>query len=243
MTTQTDPVAPVARPALTVRSQGAVVTVDLDLPDGLLPLATAGELTELLRRPPEGAHVLVLRSRGDSFCLGRERTAATAHELPGEVDVLVQVNDALARSPLVSLAVVGGDAAGFGVGLAALCDVSVAVDTARFCFPEVGIGLAPALVLAWLEKVVGRRQAFWLTATGEQVDAARAVGLGLLNEAVPAADLEATVQARVQALLRHSPRVHAEIRDMLRVAAGMDVQQAHELARDRLVVGSLRRGA
>lgn len=240
MTTRTDPAV---RPVLDVRTQGAVVTVELHLPDGLLPLAAAGELAQLLRHPPEGAHVLVLRSSGEAFCLGRERTAATAHELPGEVDVLVDVNDALSRSSLVTVAVVAGDAAGFGLGLAALCDVSVAVDTARFCFPEVGIGLAPTLVLAWLERVVGRRQAFWLTATGEQVDARRAVELDLLNEAVPAADLEAAVQARVRALLRHRPRVHAEIRDMLRVAAGLDVQQAHELARDRLVVGSLRRGS
>ena len=99
--------------------------------------------------------MLVLRSAGEAFCLGRERTAATAHELPGEVDTLVAVNDALSRSPLVSVAVVAGDAAGFGVGLAALCDVAVAADTARFSFPEVGIGLAPTLVLAWLAGTVG----------------------------------------------------------------------------------------
>ena len=37
----------------------------------------------------------------------------------------------------------------------------------RFYFPEVGIGLAPALVLAWLPRLIGERQAFWLTATGE----------------------------------------------------------------------------
>lgn len=235
--------AGVGSTAVRVRADGAVVHVDLHLEDGLLPLASATELTGILRHPPEGAHVLVLRSVGDSFCLGRERTAATAHDLPGEVDVLVGLNDALARSRLVSVAVVAGDAAGFGAGLAALCDVAVAADTARFWFPEVGIGLAPTLVLAWLADVVGRRQAFWLTASGEQVDADTAVRLGLLNEAVPADELEAAVAARVDALLQRSPRVHAEIRDMLRVAATMDVQQAHELARDRLVVGSLRRGS
>src|SRR3712207_6933355 len=48
----------------------------------------------------------------------------------------------------------------------AACDVSVAVASARIFFPEVSIGLAPALVLAWLPRVIGAREAFWLTATG-----------------------------------------------------------------------------
>ena len=227
--------------AIRRRLQDAVLHVELDLPDGLLPLAAAHELTGLLREPPAEAHVLVLRSVGTSFCLGRERTAASAHELPGEVQVLVDLNDALTRTRLVSVAAVAGDAAGFGVGLAALCDVAVAAQPATFSFPEVRIGLAPTLVLAWLARTVGRRAAFWLTATGNPISAQQAVELGLLNAVVPAAELDDAVAARVEALLLHPSRVHAEIRDMLRVASGLNEQQAHELAADRLVVGSLRR--
>lgn len=223
------------------RVEGAVLHVELDLPDGLLPLAAARQLTDLLRQPPAQAHVLVLNSVGASFCLGRERTAASAQELPGEVQVLVDLNDALSRTRLVTVASVTGDAAGFGVGLAALCDVAVAAQPSTFSFPEVQIGLAPTLVLAWLARTVGRRAAFWLTATGEPISAQRAVELGLLNAAVPPAELDDAVAARVEALLSHPPRVHAEIRDMLRVASGLNEQQAHELAADRLVVGSLRR--
>lgn len=223
------------------RVRDAVVHVELDLPDGLLPLAAARELTDLLSNPPAEAHVLVLSSLGPSFCLGRERTAASAHELPGEVQVLVDLNDALSRTRLVTVASVAGDAAGFGVGLAALCDVAVAAEPATFSFPEVRIGLAPTLVLAWLARTVGRRVAFWLTASGEPVSAQQAVELGLLNAAVPAAELDDAVDARVEQLLPHPPRVHAEIRDMLRVASGLNEQQAHELAVARLVVGSLRR--
>lgn len=227
--------------ALRHRLEVSVLHVELDLPDGLLPLAAARQLTDLLRQPPAEAHLLVLRSVGPSFCLGRERTAANPHDLPGEVQVLVDLNDALSRTRLVTVAAVAGDAAGFGVGLAALCDVAVAAHPVTFSFPEVRIGLAPTLVLAWLARTVGRRAAFWLTATGEPVSAPQAVELGLLNAAVPEAELDDAVAAHVSALLQHPPRVHAEIRDMLRVASGLNAQQAHELAADRLVVGSLRR--
>jgi enoyl-CoA hydratase/carnithine racemase len=143
----------------------------------------------------------------------------------------------------VTIAEVHGDAAGFGAGLVALADVSVAVASAGFWFPEVGLGLAPTLVLAWLERAVGRREAFWLSATGERISATRAQQLGLLNDVVPdQRALSDVIEQRVGALLPRSPRVHAEIKSMLRAASGLNPEQANELAASRLVVGSLRLG-
>jgi enoyl-CoA hydratase/carnithine racemase len=143
----------------------------------------------------------------------------------------------------VTVVEVQGDASGFGVGLVAAFDVAVALETARFSFPEVGIGLAPALVLAWLPRVVGEREAFWLTATGEAVPASRAVELGLVNSVVASAEeLRKHTDERVAALRARSPRVHGDIKDMLRVFAGVGDDDALDVSIDRLVVGSMRRG-
>ncbi|WP_197380191.1 enoyl-CoA hydratase/isomerase family protein [Mycolicibacterium mengxianglii] len=220
-----------------------VLTVKLPVSvDGLLSLATCDELCMLLQSPPASAHVLILESDGDAFCLGRERTAASVDELPGEVDRLVAVNHALRNTRLVSVAKVHGGAAGFGVGLAALSDFAIATSSAKFSFPEVEIGLAPVLVLAWLPQVVGRREAMRLTATGATISASRAVELGLLTEAVPDDQLDSQVTSLVADLRRRSPRVHAEIREFLRIADQATEVNATELARTRLVLGSLRRG-
>jgi enoyl-CoA hydratase/carnithine racemase len=109
-------------------------------------------------------------------------------------------------------------------------------------FPEVGIDLAPALVLAWLPRIVGERQAFWLTATGERVSAPRALELGLVTEVVDsAAALAKDIQGRIDALQSRNPRIHAEIKEMLRACRALDEEQALELSVDRLVVGALRR--
>ncbi len=220
------------------------VLVELSRPPGnLFTIGLCRQLVELLESPPEDAHVLRLRAHGDAFCLGREREGATAAELRAESQVLVDVMRALRRTRLVTVCEVQGDAAGFGVGLVAACNVSVAVETAELSFPEVGIGLAPALVLAWLPRVVGEREAFWLTATGEPLSARRGVELGLLNAVVPTVEeLRADVDARVKALRSRSPRVHADIRDMLRVFAGVGGDEALEVSIDRLVVGAMRRG-
>jgi methylglutaconyl-CoA hydratase len=223
-----------------------VVVAELDRgPDNLWTLADLRELTALLTDPPEGAHVLRVRSVGEAFCLGRERggTSTAPGAVRGEAETLVAVTRAFRRTPLVTVAEVQGDAAGFGVGVLAACDVAVAVSDARFYFPEVAIGLAPALVLAWLPRRIGERQAFWLTATGEKITAARAAELGLLNAVVGSAeDLRKDVDERVSLLRAGNPRVHAEIRDMLRAFGAVGDDQALDMSIDRLVVGSLRRG-
>lgn len=221
-----------------------VLTVELDRPPGnLLTVPLCRQLTAALMQPPAGAHVLRLRAGGDVFCLGRERAGSTPAELREESDVLVGLHRALRQTPLVTVAEVAGDAAGFGVGLLAGCDVTVAVESAQFSFPEVGIGLAPSVVLAWLPRVVGEREAFWLTATGQPLPAARAVQLGLVNAVLPTVqDLVKDVEDRVAELRRHSPRVHAEIRSLLRAGRSLTEDQALELSIDRLVVGALRRG-
>jgi methylglutaconyl-CoA hydratase len=220
-----------------------VLVAELDRPPGnLLTIELCEELARLLRQPPDGAHVLWLRAAGAAFCLGRERAGSTPGELRQEAKVLVSVHRALRQTRLVTVAEVGGDAAGFGVGLLAACDVSVASANARFSFPEVGLGLAPVLVLAWLPRIVGERQAFWLTATGEPVTAARALELGLLNGVVEGREaLVKDVGERVITLRGRSPRVHAEIREMLLAGRSLDEDQALDLSIDRLVVGSLRR--
>ncbi|MGA8210366.1 MAG: enoyl-CoA hydratase/isomerase family protein [Nocardioidaceae bacterium] len=221
-----------------------VVLVELDRPPGnLFTIELCRRLVAVLERPPEGAHVLRLRAAGDAFCLGRERGGTTPAELRTEAQVLVDLTRALRRTRLVTVVEVQGEAAGYGVGVVAACDVAVAVESARFSFPEVGIGLAPALVLAWLPRVVGEREAFWLTATGEAVPASRAVELGLLNSVVASADeLRKDVDERVTALRARSPRVHADIKDMLRVFGRVDDDAALDVSLDRLVVGSMRRG-
>lgn len=230
-------------PGLSFERDGAVLTARLGSADGnLMTMAMCDALATVLNSPPEGAHVMVLSGEGDAFCMGRERTAATPDDLPGEVRRLVAVNEALAETSLVTMARVHGDAAGFGVGLAALCDVAVATRAARLSFPEVRINLAPALVLAWLPHMVGRRAAFWLTASGAPVSGDEAVRIGLLNEVVDdVGALDEAVAAKVSALLSAEPRVHKEIRAMLRSVESLSEGQAYELASDRLVLGSLRR--
>jgi methylglutaconyl-CoA hydratase len=223
-----------------------VVLVELARPpDNLFSVELCGRLAHLLDAPPAGTHIVRFRAAGDVFCMGRDRggSSSTPAEIRAEAQALADLTRSAQRTRVVTVVEVQGDAAGFGVGLIAAFDVSVAVRQSSFRFPEVGIGLAPALVLAWLPRLVGRREAFWLTATGTPLGALRAAELGLLNEVVDDRDaLIARVDEMVADLRSRSARVHGDIKDMLRVFGDLGDEQAIEVSIDRLVVGSLRRG-
>lgn len=208
--------------------------------DNLLTTALCEALTGYLRRPQADAHVLVVAPAGESFCLGRQRGAASVAELREEVGALVALNRALRATRLVTVAQVNGDAAGFGVGLAALCDLTVSVASARFWFPEVDMDLAPALVLAWLPRLVGHKQALRLTATGRRLTAAEAAGIGLVTTVVATEEaLVTAVRDEVADLTKHDRRVHGEIKAFLRASAALSEDQAYDLAADRLVLESI----
>lgn len=232
-----------AAPGLEVAVADGVVTVTVDRGDdrNLFTMAMAGALTDLLVAPPDGAHVLRLRARGPVFCLGRERTADATADLRGEAEAIVGLNRALRASRLVTVVEQHGDAAGFGAGLVANADVALAADGARMWFPEVRIDLAPAVVLSWLPAIVGRKQAFWLTATGATIDATRAAELGLVTAVVPADDLAGAVDEAVATLRGFSPRVHGDLKAYLSATEDLSATAGEGLAVERLIIGSLAR--
>lgn len=228
---------------LIIDSEGAVLRVRIDAGAGnLFTPEMTRELTRLLREPSEGAHVVHLSAAGPEFCMGRAAFRPGAAALREDVDALVEIVDALRRAPVVTVAEVQGDAAGFGVGLVALSDVAVAAPDVHLSFPEVDAGFAPALVLTWLGEIVGRKNAFWLAATGVRVPAHEARELGLLTHvADDAASLPGAVSSVVAQLCAKPPRVHAQIKELVRLYASVPEEWRGAVASDRLAFGALQR--
>ena len=228
---------------LEIEQNAAAVRVRIDAgPGNLFTPKMTRDLAALLRTPPENAHVVHLSAAGPEFCMGRAPFRSGPEPLREDVDALVELVDALQRTSVVTVTEVQGDAAGFGVGLVALSDVAVAAPDVHLSFPEVDAGFAPALVLTWLAKVIGARQAFWLAATGVRIRAQDARDVGLLTHVVDdAAALPATVSAIVELLCTKPPRVHSQIKELIRLYASVPEEQRGAIASDRLAFGALER--
>lgn len=104
-----------------------------------------------------------------------------------------------------TLAVVGGAARGGGMTLAISCDMILAADTATFGYPELEIGVLPAIHFMHLPRIVGRYRAFDLLFTCRTFDAAEARSLGLVSRVHPPETLLDEARALARTLARKPP--------------------------------------
>jgi methylglutaconyl-CoA hydratase len=196
---------------------GSVATLTLDEPERHNTLgarmldALHDELARAIDDP--AVRVVVLTNTGSTFCAGADLkpdpTAPPArHDM---VDVLRLMLD----SPKPVVGRIAGHCTGGGVGLAAACDVSIAVDDCRIGFTEVRIGVAPAMISVVCLPKIGRAAANELFLTGRRITGADAGRLGLLNRAVPAAELDAAVAKLCAELVAGGPKAQAACKQLL----------------------------
>jgi methylglutaconyl-CoA hydratase len=162
------------------------------------------------------ARVVVLTHTGRVFCSGMD-LEEVRDDRRGVLE-LPRVLERVWDSPTPVVARLAGPARAGGVGLVAACDVAVAADDATFAFSEVRIGVVPAVISVVVLPRLAPRAAHELFLTGEVFDAPRAVAIGLVNSAVPAADLDAEVHRYTTALRLGAPGALAATKELLRSA-------------------------
>jgi len=104
-----------------------------------------------------------------------------------------------------SIAAISGAARGGGVTLGISCDVLLAGASATFGYPEIDLGLIPAIHFSHLPRIVGRHRAFELLFSGRSFDAAEAMSLGLVSRVVPDEQLHTEAIALARAFAEKSP--------------------------------------
>jgi cyclohexa-1,5-dienecarbonyl-CoA hydratase len=97
---------------------------------------------------------------------------------------------ALEQAAKPTIAVVDGSALGGGCELVAGCDIVIASERARFGQPEIKLGVFPPVAAVLLPRIIGDKRARELILTGELIDAAEALRLGLISHVVASAELE-----------------------------------------------------
>ena len=201
---------------LRVDDDGAGVrTLTLDRPEvrNALSLALRRLLPEALAAADAdpAVRVIVVTGAGGHFCSGADIAALdrqwTLDEAHAYMTSLAQDTfRALRALRTPSVARVEGFAVGAGMFLALGCDIVVAADDARFVASHLNLALPPDWGGLWLlPRLVGLARAKALLLTGRALPATRAAEWGLIAEAVPAADLDATVAGYCEALAAAPP--------------------------------------
>jgi enoyl-CoA hydratase len=143
------------------------------------------------------------------FCAGLDLTmllGKTSEQVREFLQALyVDLNEAQYNLGKPSMTAVGGATRGGGMTLAISCDVIVAAQSASFGYPEIDIGVPPAIHFAHLPRIVGRHRAFELLFSGRSFGAQEAFDLGLVSKVVPDAELDAAAAALAQEFAAKSP--------------------------------------
>jgi enoyl-CoA hydratase/carnithine racemase len=166
-------------------------------PVNALDLAMVRGVIAALKRAAadDGARAVVIASAvAKRFCAGLD-IAELAGRSPDEIRTLVHelyvgLFDAQSQLGKPSIAAVNGAARGGGMTLAVSCDVILAGKSATFGYPEIDLGVLPAIHFVHLPRIIGRHRAFELLFTGRPFDAEQATALGLVNRVVPDGELE-----------------------------------------------------
>jgi 2-(1,2-epoxy-1,2-dihydrophenyl)acetyl-CoA isomerase len=243
---------------------GAVATVTLNRPqdrNSIADLADCDSLVAAIERAnaDPGVSCLVLTGAGSAFCSGGNMRAMHERRGIGAKDSAIdtrgnykkgvqRVIRALWDLEVPAIAAVNGPAMGLGCGLACLCDIRYAGESARFASSFVNIALIPGDGGAWsLQRAVGYSKAAELIFTGEPIDATEALACGLVSKVLPdaallpaARELAARIAAKPARTLRLSKRLlresqHGRLSDILELSAAFQAM-AHETTEHREAV-------
>lgn len=192
---------------------GSRLTLTIDDPDRRNPLT--GEviegMIEAIRTAPDEARVIVVTGAGDkAFCAGGDLAGGffdapiAQHRQRGALAELFRL---FRFCGLPIVARVNGHALAGGFGLAAACDIVIAVDSATFGTPEIRVGLWPMMISAILRRSMPEKAALELMLTGRRIDSNEALRLGVVSRVVTREELDDVVDETVAALASQSRAV------------------------------------
>jgi enoyl-CoA hydratase/carnithine racemase len=193
---------------LLVSVENAICTITLNRPERKNPLGPqlVNELLYALddAREDGGVRAIVITGAGDSFSAGGDLKSMSGGALAPRGDF----SDLLLRFTKLgkpTIAKVRGAAMGGGLGLVAACDFAIASENAVLGTPEIKRGLFPMMIMAVLQRVVGKRRLLEMMLLGDKMSAQDAARLELVNRVVPDDRLDEEVAALAAKLAAQSP--------------------------------------
>ena len=208
--------------------------LSLDLLDALH--ARLDELAARLKAGgSEAPRVVILTGAGKAFCAGMDLRQVL--DEPGAplrlLTLLAEAAVKLRAIPVPVIAAVNGAAIGGGCGLTTVCDFAVTHADSKMGFPEVDLGVCPAVVAPWLVRKIGPGRARAMLLRGGLMSGREAHNTGLVTECVETREgLDHAVHGLVERLAAGGPGALGATKSLLNELDGsLDLELARRCAR------------
>jgi methylglutaconyl-CoA hydratase len=180
----------------------------------------------------ENLRVVVLGAHGKAFCAGADlnwmKTMAgySWDENRADAQKLADMLWTLDQCPVPVVGRIQGDCYAGGMGLAAICDVLVAVEGATFCLSEARLGLLPATISPYVVRALGAPASRRYMVTAERFSAERAHALGMVHELATPETLDEKVDELVRTLVANGPQATRTCKRLVRDVSGVPINDA-----------------
>jgi enoyl-CoA hydratase/carnithine racemase len=205
-----------------------------------LMLDLIAAIEEIGRNPQIRA--VILAASGKVFCSGHDlgqMAGGDINEYRRIFDVCTRLMQTLQGIPQPVIAEVQGLATAAGCQLVATCDLAIASEEAAFATPGVKIGLFCTTPMVALTRAIGRKRAMQMLLTGELVPARTAAEWGLVNQAVPAAELQSATRLLAEKVGAASSLVVAIGKQAFYTQIDLDQPKAYAYAKEVMSMNAL----
>ncbi len=187
------------------------------------------EMTDLFTslKTDKDIRVVILTGEGKSFCAGADlnwmrRVKDYSYEKNLEESLaLADLFWLIYTMPVPVVGRINGAAIGGGTGFVAVCDISVAAESAKFSFSEVKIGVVPACIGPYVIRKIGEGKAREFFISGERLTAVEAYRIGLVNRYYPDDRLDDEIDKLTTTLLSSGPNAIKMAKELITNAPGM----------------------
>lgn len=222
--------------------QQGICTLTLNRPDKFNALSAAmiEALTAQLDaiREDTQVRVVVIKANGRAFCVGHDLKEMREGNDPKLIKQLfthcAAMMQRLETLPQPVIASVHAVATAAGCQLVAACDLAVASEKAKFAVSGINLGLFCSTPAVALSRNLGRKQALEMLLTGDFIDAATAKSYGLVNQVVPADQLEQAVATMAEKIAAKPPEAVKMGKELFYKQLNQPLAAAYELANEAI---------
>lgn len=183
---------------------------------------------------------VVLTGNGKSFCAGADLTWMkrmvnySMQENKKDSHLLLDMYETIYSCSKPVIGRINGHAFGGGVGLLAVCDITVTVPEVKFAFSEAKLGIIPAVISTFVAPRMHSADMRRLFITGERFDSTIAHDIGLIDLVVPTEKLDSTVDSCVDQVRSSGPYAVKEVKHLIQNLMEMDMKKYKEFTVDKI---------
>lgn len=221
-----------------IKREKDIVTVLLNRPEvhNAMNEKLMTELTSCFKElsNDDNTRIIILTGNGKSFSAGadlnwmKSMAQYSKEENIKDSRLLLDLYETIFNCPKPVIGRINGHAFGGGIGLVAVCDITIAPPGKKFAFSEVNLGIIPSVISTYIVRRIGLFNMRRLFLTGERFDSEYANKIGLIDHMASDEEFDAKVQKYVKLIHSSGPKAMTEVKNLVNKCQNMNVDEYKE---------------